>query len=66
MLDWMGLGARGEMIGGDGERRLSGSDPEGGEKGDEVWKLLKSDKIARRDARQPHVYASFRSFLPQR
>ena len=32
----MGLGARGEMIGGDGERRLSGSDPEGGEKGDEV------------------------------
>lgn len=25
----MGLGARGEMIGGVGERRLYGSDPEG-------------------------------------
>lgn len=63
MLDRVADRAAGE-IGGVGERRLSGSDPEGRRGGG--LEMLKSDKIARRDARPPHVYASFRFFHAQR
>lgn len=64
MLDRVADRAAGE-IGGVGERRLSGSDPEG-RRGGGGLEMLKSDKIAHHDTRPQHVYASFRFFHAQR